>query len=420
MTGSLLRVPRGTPSSGLDFQQLIGPPSGFIAGDNCGPAVYYNGNTYFGFCDSNGNIKVAKYNHAASTVAVSPAIITGLTPDVHATPSVLVRSSDHKLVLASLLHNTAHAYIAISTNAEDVSAWGAATDIGTTLAGTAYTYAHLHQLSSESGKIYLFFRDTVSTTGSFAFSTSTDGGSTWSAETVLYTNSGKACYGASFSDDNSRIDFQVSDGNAGNGDTASVYHFYYTGGSYFKSDGTTISVSLPFGPSNLTKISDGATNGSVVDPYGIVGGANPIVVWSAYNTLGSAHPENYWYAKYSGGAWSPHTIDTTGSNPDPRFGDGGVAIDRIDPTQVYVSRQTGTYAWQLLLYQTNNAGASWTSTAITADTDVIDSLNLEPITPHNAAAGLRCLWCYGPHYAIAGTPSHEPPQTVIRGYPVLL
>ncbi len=421
MTTSL-RPPVRPASSGATSFTLTGPAKGWAGFDEINSCVYYNGNTYFGFVDNAGGIHVGSYNHATKMVTLSPVIVT-IIPDVHCTPSVIVRQSDQKLVIACSPHDTVpavHMYVAVSTNAEDVSAWGSATDIKTSLGGSSYTYPKLVQLSGESGKIYLFYRDEQSggATAAIAYSTSTDGGATWAAQTTLYKNAGThQPYWGIESDDVSRIDFVTTDGSAAAGDaTASLYHFYYTGGSRYKSDGTLISASLPLAPSNLTMIYNG-TNGGMRSPYSITVGPSPFATWATFDPAGSGSNELYWYGTCSsGGVWTVNEIVDTGAPPVTGFSEGGVYLDKIDQTIVYVSRKVSGFM-QIYRYQTADSGATWTSTAITSDSNgqFGDSLNLRPISPRHAVADLRALWCFGPHYV--DHDSYEASPALIRGYP---
>lgn len=394
MTASSLRVsrrvPLPSPSSWVQLQQMPGGSWPSIIT----PASYYNGHTYFGYIDGgDGSVRVASFNHATHAIVTSPAIVSGFAIDLHSAPSVLVRSSDHKIVIAVAAHDSANLYIAVSTNAEDVTAWGTATDISGSLGASEFTYANLFQLSGESGKIYLFYRNQPSTTAILAMATSTDGGATWTAQTSLYENSTKGVYWSIGSDDTSRIDFVSTDGYAPSGDTASVYHFYYSGGSYFKSDGTLITASLPLAPSNLTKIYDGTTNGNATAVLAVVGGSSPVAVWEAANTAGySGHPENYWYAAYSGGAWNVHKVDDAGAAPNGGLSSGGLTIDRTNISRLFVSRSPSSN-YQMYLYETSDGGATWTPTALTADSG--DTQNFHPISPRNAASGLSAIWCSG-------------------------
>lgn len=410
-----LKPPRESPKAWFDVSRL---PGGTFT-ENSSPACTYNGKTYVGYVDGDGNARVAQYDHSTHATSVSPAIVTGLPSNWHAGPAVLVRSSDHKIVIAAPSLST-HFYISISTNAEDVSAWGAATDIGSTLGGSTYVFANLFQLSGESGKIYLCYA-TQGATYECCYSTSTDGGVTWAGQTQIYSTGTSAKPEFAFSSDmNSRIDFLVADGQASADASASLYHFYYTGGNFFKSNGSSVSGSAPYAPSGITKIFDGATNGLVRNPLTIVtNGGNPVATWAAFNTGGSGFNENYWYGTCSSGTWTVNKIDDTGALIEvPGLAEGGASVDPTDTTVVYVSKKTSG-RWQMFKYETANGGTTWTPTQLTFDTsDPSLGGDMKPIYPVNAVSTLRCLWLSGPYgpQSLGGT-TNIGATCKIRGYP---
>jgi len=415
MSLAALRVPHSPPlPSPQAWTTLLGP-SVSVVDPRVGPvAAYYNGHTYIAYSNGDGEIRVASYSHSTQTITVSPAILSGFgtDPDRHIAAAIIVRQSDHKLLLVCSEHATSNMHVVISSNAEDVSSWGSDNNIGSSLGGSSfYTYATLHQLSGESGKVYLFWRD-GDADGSpnpalLRCATSTDGGATWGTPFTIYSaGAGLTPYWSIISDGNSRIDFAPTDGDASSGDTASLYHFYYTGGNYYKSDGTQITTTRPYVPGNLTKVHDGATNGSLQAPWGI-SSTGPTLTWIAYDPTGSGSDTIYWYGRFSGGSWSVHQIGDTGSLPSNIM--GGIAIDRNDPSKLYVGK-TASGVWQMFLYQTSDGGATWTTTQLTHDTD---QPNTWPFTPINAASGLSCAWLYGPQtpatsYSFGGQ---------MRGYP---
>ena len=415
MSTAALRVPHAPPiPSPQAWTPLVGPSSSAVD-PRVGPAAaYYNGVTYIAYVTGSGNIRVAAYDHTTHSVAVSPAILTGFgnNPDRHISAAIIVRQSDQRLLIVCSEHATANMHVVISTNPTDITSWGSDNNIGSSLGGSSiYTYAMLHQLSAESGKVYLFWRD-GNADGSpnpalLRCSTSTDGGATWGTPFTIYSaGSGLTPYWTIISDGTSRIDFAATDGDASSGNTASLYHFYYTGGSYFKSDGTTITVSRPYAPSNLTKVHDGATSGSLNVPEGI-SSTGPTLTWLAYDPAGSSSDTIYWYGRFTGGAWSVHQIGDTGSLPSNV--EGGIAVDKNDPSKLYVGK-TISGLWQMFLYQTPDGGSTWTTQQLTTDAD---QPNTRPFTPTNAAAGLSCLWLYGPQTPV--TPYTFGSQ--IRGYP---
>lgn len=414
MTTAALRVPRQAQNLATGYFTMVAGPGGTPTNDLNSPAFYFNGKTYVGYVDPTGAIRVVSYTHATGAVAISPQVITGLPANYHCAPAVLVRSSDSKLVVAAS-DTGSNFYVAISTNAEDVSAWGSPSNIGSTLGGSNYFYPRLFQLSAEAGKIYLLYLSEA-TNYYAAYSTSTDGGATWGAQTKIYaTGNTNLWFFAADSDQASRIDFLASDGAASAGETASIYHFYYQGGSFYKTDGTAISGSMPYAPGNLTKLQDGATYGSIRTPSAIItNGGTPVAVWASYNTAGSGSNENYWYGIYTGGSWAINTIDNTGSVPEiPGCVEGDAVIDRLNPAQVYVSKKVSG-RWQMFLYSTANNGSSWTSTQLTFDTT--DGGDIKPNAPINSTSSLRCIWESGP-YGPQGSLNSISATMQIRGYP---
>lgn len=400
------KVPRPSPPQ---WARLHDGPSMWVTGPTPGSAVTYNGVTYIGFVDLDGHIRVAAYNHATHATTVSPTLATAAA-DAHCTPTVVVRNSDQKIVVAATGHNIAHMYIAVSTNAEDVSAFGATADIISSIGGTSLTYAQIIQLSGESNKLYLFWREGGATNAALYYSTSTDGGSTWAARTLLYSNTGKGSYWSIDSDNTGRIDIVTTDGTADHADTASVYHFYYDG-AWRKSDGTSMG-SPPFTPSSLTLISDGSVDGSANYAQQIISGSPLVACWGAYDSGGGGNPENYWYATYSSG-WSKHVIATSNRAANAG-GAGGFAVDAMSTSRAYLTRIVDG-VWQLLVYETGDGGATWTETAQLTD-EATGEWNVGPLCPRGAAAAMRCVWLFGP-------PMQETPAGldqvggIIRGYP---
>lgn len=408
MTAHALTVSRHPPiPSPSEWQRILEMPGGGWPAVNM-TSAYYNGNTYIGYVDPAGNVKVAGYDHATGSVTVSPAIVSGLTSDGHNAPSVLIRQSDHKILIAVSQHAAAAMYTAVSTNAEDVSSWGAATNIDSSIGGANYTYANLFQLSGESGKIYLFWRDSLTTVdGKLRFSTSTDGGATWAAYTELYAApAGRSPYWTMDSDGVSRIDFAITDGEVSHSEAASLYHFYYTGGGYKQSDGTAISTSPPLGPSDLTLIFDGSTVGAGVTTAFSIAASGPTVGFTAGDSYPS-NPSLYKYAVWSGGSWSVNAIDDNGAVVFPQ---GGIAVSRTDPSTVFAQQQQSGQT-NIVRFTTGDGGTTWSPKQLTFDTD---QPNIGPIVPRDENSGMRCLWHYGPESPLGTTPGFT---VQVRGYP---
>lgn len=344
-------------------------------------AVYSSGKTFFGYVDgTNGNIEVRSYTHATETVSASFSLHAALQVDTHAAPALIVRP-DGRLVAAYSAHDGATMYVRRSTNVGDVSAWQTEQDLDATLGGLDYTYPHLHYVGTT---LYLFYRDWQGgNTGVLCYSTSADDGVTWSAQTQLYKNAGKSAYWK-IDSDGSRIDIATTDGrDPPDAPPTKIYHFYIEGGVRKKSDGTTISASLPLGPSDLTLVYDGAAG--VGWAHDIVAGANPVFTYAVLDTPTT----NSWrYARWTGDSWNLKAIASSGGTIDTGFA-ASVVLDHSDPMKVYAPVKVGS-RWEMYRFADN--GASFTSYALTTSSAAD---HLYPTTVRDHGTGLTAMWLYG-------------------------
>lgn len=329
-------------------------------------AVTLGSYTYIGKVDLSGNVVV--------DVVLSGAITATRTihasleaSDLHDAPALLVRSSDHRLVSAYSKHVGTTIYVRISANSLDSDptisgGWGTEQDLDSTLGGTHYTYTALVQLNDEaSDPIYLFYRDQEDSdnTGILTYTKSTDGGATWAAQTQLAKYSMHTIYWAVHSDDSARIDIGLSSAHPTAETNASVYHLYYTGGSWYTSDGVAISGAKPYAMSSLTQIYDGTTLNGAIGSIGVDSSGHPELTYGII-TAGAVTSANWAY--WTGSAWTTHQIVTTS--------DSGLLltdaiVDETSPTTVYMSRlSSGVY--EMFRYWTPDLGFSWLETQLTS------------------------------------------------------
>lgn len=390
----LLRRGEGAfaPPALTDFE-LTAAPDGGWSWFMDPRAVYYNGKTYFGYVDSSGNVAVRSYTHATETVSSETILHAALDIDDHAAPSFLIRDSDQKILAFYTAHDDTTLRLRISSNAEDISAFASEVSLDASAGGTDYTYPVPIQLTAETNDpIYVFYRDIVSV-GQYdlVYTKSTDGGSTWAAQTkVIDTN--LHTYWKIAQNGTDRIDFAVTDEHPFYAD-GSLYHFFYQGGAYYKSDGSSAG-SLPLDTSDMTQVYDGTGSNDkswvwdiAIDPDG-----NPRI---AYATFPSVSDHRYHQARWSGLAWSTSEVAAGGdniyANNDEEYYSGGIAIDRIDTDIVYCSRQVSGQ-WEMYRYLTLDDGASWTERAITESSS---SKQIRPVAVRDAATDLRVVWMDG-------------------------
>lgn len=358
-------------------------------------AIHYNGRTYFGFVNGDGDIIVRSVDPATLTVSSETNLAAAFQVDDHAGPSLLVRDSDHRLLVFYAAHDDTNMRLRISTNSLDTDptlsgGFAAAATLDAQIGGTDYTYPVPIQLTGETNDpIYLFFRNIVTANQyDLVYSKSTDGGATWGA-LVKVADSNAHSYWRIAQNGDDRIDFAYTDEHPFY-NPGSLYHFYYEGGAYFETDGGSAG-SLPLDISDMTLVYDGSSVRSWVWDLAINGGS-PVIAFAAFP---STSDHRYRYATWSGSAWTTQQIVAAGGhiygNTDEEYYSGGVVIDRNDPTVVYLSREVSGQ-WEMFAYRTTDGGATWTSRALTSGSA---DKQIRPAPVYNADPRLRVMWMAG-------------------------
>jgi Neuraminidase (sialidase) len=359
-------------------------------------ATYYNGYTYFTWTrgDSTGPIYVASYNHTTEVVS-TPVLIDGMNGvDTHNSPAMLVRDSDHKLLLAFCIQGSANIFTRLSTTSLDTDpdlgdGLAAAVNIDSSIGGSDYTYPMLVQLTGvASDPIYLFYRDEVSNTGRIAYSKSTDNGATWSARTVVM--SGAASFVPYFivRSSTTRIDVASTDrAYSGSEGSVDLGHMYMNGSDdkWYTSAGVEITATKPFGHSELTQLESNVGGAFASDG---IAGTNPVF---AYH-VASGSTVTAKYVRWDGAAWDSGTIYTADSHPvDGMF--GGLAINRAATGEVFSGIETGTSSSELYTYVSADLGLTWDAgTAITTGSADFNAA----VTPiENGVSTLPVIWLRG-------------------------
>lgn len=332
-------------------------------------AISIGGDPVVGAITSAGNLVV--YDAANS---LTPVDLRGSTfqVDDHANPSLLRRASDGRIIAFASAHNGSALYTYLSTNPDDISAFGAETNIDAALGLSDYAYTYPVQLTDETNDpIYLFFRALEGATRHFQYSKSTDGGATWAAATRLLSNNGASAshppYVKLAQNGNDRIDFFCTDGHPDTVATNSIYHFYYQGGSFRDTAGAALT--LPILPAtDLTPLYAGSGTGgrAWVQDAAIDGSGNPVVVYATYANTSSAR---YRYARWNGSSWDDNHVGPAGGylySGQPHYA-GCAAIDPLDVDVVYLSRgYAGEGNHRIWRCETADGGATWTTTRKTS------------------------------------------------------
>jgi autotransporter-associated beta strand protein len=393
-------------------------------------ALFNNGILYFG------------YNRAADGSAVLSAlnlqsgVVTNLWTssltlvDDHYLPGLLVKQDGTMLAIYSRHQNDQFFMYRLSTSTNPVSgsAWGAEqmNNTGTNVS-TGMTYSNPFQLAGESGRVYNFARYLNYNPNVF---TSTDGGATWSTPTILIqTGTGSTRpYVKYCSDYNQRIDILYTDAHPDNY-TNSLYHLYYQGGAFYKTDGTFVK-----SYTNLPILHDSGERGSVIYQYSDAAQSDPnqwiptarAWCWEiAYQTNGApvcvfqTKVDNvtgtswsdariyYYYARWTGTNWQKQFIAQAGRplyNGQPDYG-GGMCLDPQDPNTIYISTDAANpfdlttttnvplgANYQIWKGVTADGGLTFTWQAITGSSTVD---NFRPYIPRRFGGEPCVLWFRG-------------------------
>ena len=318
----------------------------------------------------------------------------------------------------------------LSTSANPVSpsAWGAEQRNNTgTSVSTAMSYSNPFQLAVEGGRIYNFARYLNWNPNVF---TSTDGGATWSLPRIVIQTGtgGTRPYVKYCSDYNQRLDLLYTDGHP-DAIPTSLYHLYYQGGAFYKTDGTLVTTYA-----NLPILHDSGQRGWVIYQYSTAAQSDPnqwiptgrAWCWEiAYQTNGApfcvfqVKVDNvtgsnwydariyYYYARWTGTTWQKQFIAQAGRplyNGQPDYG-GGMALDPQDPNTIYIATDAANpfdlsstvnvplgNHYELWKGVTTNGGLSFTWKAVTTNS-IVD--NMRPYIPRRFGGEPCVLWFEG-------------------------
>jgi hypothetical protein len=393
-------------------------------------ALFHNGKLYFGYVRA-GDSKTALSVFDLTTGKTTNLWNSGFTQlDDHNNPGLLAKSDGR--LLAVYARHISDQYFSYRTSGspDPVSAAGWNAEINIPNSGAGMTYANPFQLSAEGGKIYNFCRNQNFNPTIF---TSTTGGTNWSApQHFIQAGSGGSVrpYVKYSSDYTARVDFLYTDGHPR--DVAnSLYHLYYQGGAFYKTDGTLVKnyAALPI-------LHDSGERGSVIYQYNAGAQADPnawistgrawcwetathsngapVAVFTVQrdDVTGSGWNNDriyYYYARWTGTTWQKRFIAQAGRPLYSAEDDyaGGICVDPVEPDVIYISSNaqnpfelsdttnvplSASQRYELWRGVTADGGLTFTWSQITFNSTVD---NLRPYIPRRNG-GERCvLWFRG-------------------------
>lgn len=377
----------------------------FAAQWNTPGAVVRNGALYVCWTDAANATGITKHVHGGATTSFTLSAGSGTTNGHNS--GVVGFLPDGRLLALWAKHND-QMYYRISTNPEDISAWGAVQTLSTTL---PVSYSNLHYLSI-TGKYYTHYR-----TGNGGGpgdrpcrARSTANGTTWDAERVWINEPDERPYVMSWGNGVDRIDFvATSKHQADSGPAAfGIYHCYMIVDEvgverFYKSDGTYISTGNVRPTTQMTLIYDASSVPGW--PWAITGLQEgfPRVLWAKH--VGDY--ENYHMcSRWNGATWVASQI----GEPQSRlyyaeaWSDGGLCFDAQNQDVIYRSVQGpllsggaewDVSAWEMQVWRTDDDARTWTKIEDITSGGAAAFKNCRPISPRNHDGRDAVIWSAG-------------------------
>lgn len=339
-----------------------------------------------------------------------------LQADDHNNPALL-RRPDGRILAVYAKHGPENRiYHRISRFADDVSMWGEAQTF-TPSETSRITYSNVFHLPGDNegrGRIHNFYRG-YDASFKPSWSTSDDGGATWTARGLFIDFPHKLKhrpYVKYISNGHDTIHFVFTEGHPRDYDNG-VYHAVFRGGAFYTSDGKRIRKISdgPMTPTTPSRLFPGAEDAVAwVHDLHLDKNDQPVVVYSVQKDpkrLPRAHADSgkdlrYRYARWDGKRWRDFQIAHAGTRLYAGEDDytGGICIDPAHTNRVVYSANADPFTGaplpggrhELFVAESPDGGVNWRIKQLTRDSKT-DQLRPHIPVPHKGAHVL--LWLGG-------------------------
>lgn len=344
--------------------------------------------TLLTWVDGSGNVEGGHWNHSSEAFEGPYTIHASFEADAHTSPAIIPRASDGKVVAVYTKHNATPINARLSTNANDLSAWGSATNLDSQLGAARYTD---NQMFERSGDLWMVYRDeqtVLSSRWDISSCSAASPTSGWSSQALIYRLLGTRTYLIAHYDPvNDRLHYIAT--NAASAGFTKVGHFYrdMTDGTHHKTDGTLLAAQITTF-AEMTEIHSGTGPAFGINMTSDASGNVYVALWDDLD---------YYYLRLEGTTWTETFLASAGvgysySN-DGNTQPWGMCVDDGDPNIVWLLIDDDGVNPQLWMYETDDEGVTFTPTQVTDDLTG-DQTTL--IAVRNPAAGLRAIWQSGP------------------------
>jgi autotransporter-associated beta strand protein len=356
-----------------------------------------------------GDCEVTTYDLSTSSLSRFT-LKDALNSDDHAAPAFMVRP-DGKILAVYCKHGgDDYVRYRITTSAGDTSSWSPEQSFNTN-SNYGATYSNVYRLSS-SGITYDFYRGQDYNPNVLV---SSDDGSSWSigGRLVRTSSSGVRPYAKYASNGADKIWFTYTDGHPRDVVT-NIYVAYLQGGNIYNAYGVDIgdlntTSSSGIAPSAGTKVfSADSTHRAWTSDIQLDSNGYPVLAYSVrIGTVDIYNDHRYRYSRFDGTTWTDYEIAYAGQCLYTAENDytGLITLNPSDPNTLYISTNAdpvtgaalissadGQRHWEVYRGFTNDNGASWTWTPITANST---TNNIRPILPSWDTQHTALLWLKG-------------------------
>jgi hypothetical protein len=357
-----------------------------------------------------GDVEVVAYDLATGSSSRTT-LFDNFEGDDHDSAALFVRPDGRYLAMVARHNTDTMSRWRISRRPGDSSMWEPA---GALDNGARTTYSNLYAIPAENGgggRLYNFAR-TVDWDPHFHVSY--DHGSTWALGGRLLEGPGRPYvrYAADGVGSIHLITTEQHPRNFANG----IYHGIIRQGQLWRADGSVADHNLfddsAVAPDTLTAVFPaGPDHRAWTIDIQLDAQGHPYVVFSVRSedvAPGRVEPEHrYFYGRFDGTGWHVHPLADAGRALYPTEADytGLAALHPSDPARLFISTDTHPTTGEPLISTrdrrrhhelfegiSRDGGASWTWTALTANSTVD---NIRPVVPHWDSPNTVILWLRG-------------------------
>lgn len=423
---AMSNVVTATPGAVGNVKRLFASQSGIWTVHQRPTVIYRNGKTFAAAVADNGDVWAGSYDHATQTEVVT--VLGSTSIDDHNNPAMIFRD-DGRLVCIWSDHNGANIYRKISTNPEDVSAFGSQLQLASTKGG-GYTYPQPVGPLPNGDYWVLCRRSWTAADGQDGASGMTTARRVWD---ILVTSDDFATLSHSSmplwfqsdvntpyteptlveqADSSVHIHFVRSDWRYGEISSVRdhVMYCYYdsTTNAFHKADGTQIAAfsALPITDrTQLDLVYDSLAVGGQ-DAFAADVAADAIGnVAVVFTTLDATENNHAHYAYWGGVSWQETFVVTMGkdftTDVDQPAYNGFISINHSEISEMYMGREqtTGGGEWEIERWKAFNGGQNVEMVEAISSKDGTQPVKVfRPFVPRNAHESMDVVWCAATTY----------------------